>query len=117
LCCSWWATTRRSDAGIPPAAVAARPVHHRAGGEPGRRYAAGTDLATPAAWGAGADHPDLPQSLRHVAERPDFSFADCIKRPLEYPVALAEWVGRMFFAFRDMELRLQMADFGSMFKP
>jgi hypothetical protein len=59
--------------------------------------------------------PVLPPMLRSVAERPDFSFADCIKRPAEYPLALAEWVGRMFLAFRDMELRQQMADFSAMF--
>jgi hypothetical protein len=61
--------------------------------------------------------PVLPPSLRHLADRSDFSFSDCLKRPLEYPTALAEWVGRMFFAFRDMELRLQMADVTSMIRP
>jgi hypothetical protein len=58
--------------------------------------------------------PVLPPTLRSVAERPDFSFADCIRRPSEYPLALAEWVGRMFLAFRDLELRLQIADFAAL---
>jgi hypothetical protein len=61
--------------------------------------------------------PVLPASLRHVVERTDFSFADCIKRPLEHPVALAEWVGRMFVAFRDMELRMQIAGFATLQRP
>jgi hypothetical protein len=59
--------------------------------------------------------PELPPELRAVCERPDFSFADCIRRQAEYPRELNAWVGRMFVAFRDLELRLAMADFASMF--
>jgi hypothetical protein len=59
--------------------------------------------------------PELAPELRAVCERPDFSFADCIRRQGEYPRELNAWVGRMFVAFRDLELRLQLADSAAMF--
>ena len=60
--------------------------------------------------------PALPPALQSVAERMEFSFADCIRHPNEYPGELSAWVGRMFLTFRDLELRWQMADFAAMFR-
>lgn len=62
--------------------------------------------------------PPLPTLLgANVAERADFVFSDVLRKPALYPQDLGAWVGRMFLAVRDLELRLQLADFASLFRP
>jgi hypothetical protein len=57
----------------------------------------------------------LPPSPAGLVDRSDFSFAEVLKRPSEQP-ALHDWVADTFLAFRDLELRLQMAEFADLFR-
>jgi hypothetical protein len=52
-----------------------------------------------------------------IAEHANFSFADALTHPAGHPPEVSAWVGRMFLAFRDLERRLQLADFASMYRP
>jgi hypothetical protein len=62
--------------------------------------------------------PELPSVLGiNVGERSDFSFADALRHQAVYPPEVSAWIGTMFLAFRDLELRLQLADFAAMFRP
>jgi hypothetical protein len=51
----------------------------------------------------------LPLALVGAIDRPGFSFADA-------PAALDDWTKRTFLAFRNLELRLQMAEFADVFR-
>jgi hypothetical protein len=59
--------------------------------------------------------PALPTSARSTVERTDFSLAGCIRLKAVTSTELNGWVGRMFMAFRDLELRLQIAEFAAAF--
>ena len=62
--------------------------------------------------------PPLPTVLGlNIGERTDLTFADALRRPALYPAEVSAWVGKMFLAIRDLELRLQLADFAAMFRP
>jgi hypothetical protein len=58
----------------------------------------------------------LPTLLFGVIYHPGFSIADFLKRPSEYPTMLHKWTSQPFIAFRDLELRLAMADFAPLFR-
>jgi hypothetical protein len=57
----------------------------------------------------------LPTLLYGVIQRPDFSISDFLRRPSDFPTMLHKWTSQPFIAFRDLELRLAMADFASLF--
>jgi hypothetical protein len=57
----------------------------------------------------------LPTLLFGVIYHPGFSIADFLKRPSDFPTMLHKWTSRPFIAFRDLELRLAMADFLPLF--
>jgi len=57
----------------------------------------------------------LPPAPAGLVDSPGFSFTETLKRPAGEP-ALHEWVTRTFLAFRDLELRLQMAEFADLFR-
>ncbi len=57
----------------------------------------------------------LPPAPAGLVDGPGFSFANALQRPGEQP-AIHEWVERTFLAFRDLELRLQMAEFADLFR-
>ncbi len=54
----------------------------------------------------------MPAAHADTVERPGFSFADALRRP----AALNDFTKRAFVAFRDLELRLQMAEFADLFR-
>ena len=58
----------------------------------------------------------LPTLLFGVIYRPGFSISDFLKRPSEFPTMLHKWTSQPFIAFRDLELRLAMADFLPLFR-
>jgi hypothetical protein len=58
----------------------------------------------------------LPFGVQHMVERKDFSFVDCARRPAHHPPTLAAWLERTFLALRDLDLRLQMAEFAALFR-
>jgi len=58
----------------------------------------------------------LPNALRRVIDAPGFLFADALADPTRYPAPLHQWASRAFVAIRDLELRLQLAAFGNLFK-
>lgn len=58
----------------------------------------------------------LPQVLLGVVNRPRFSFADYHRKPSPHPTMLNQWISRSFVAFRDLELRLLMAEFAPLFR-
>jgi hypothetical protein len=49
-------------------------------------------------------------------DKADFSFAGALKRHSNYPPEVSGWAGRMFLALRDLERRLEQADFATMFR-
>jgi len=58
----------------------------------------------------------LPTLLFGVIHHPGFSIAEFLKRPSEFPTMLHKWTREPFIAFRDLELRLAMADFLPLFR-
>jgi hypothetical protein len=60
--------------------------------------------------------PALPEAFRHITERSDFAFADCLRR-FGDQTELNAWVGRVFVTFRDFERRLETADLAAMYRP
>jgi hypothetical protein len=60
--------------------------------------------------------PQLPTLLFGVIYHPGFSIAEFLKRPSEFPTMLHKWTSQPFIAFRDLELRLAMADFLPLFR-
>lgn len=58
----------------------------------------------------------LPTLLFGVIYHPGFSIAEFLKRPSEFPTMLHKWTSQPFIAFRDLELRLAMADFLPLFR-
>ncbi len=56
----------------------------------------------------------LPQTLHGVVMRPRFSLSDYFHRTAER-TTLHRWIADAFIGFRDIELRLQMAEFASLF--
>jgi hypothetical protein len=50
--------------------------------------------------------PMLPAVLHRVIERPNFSFAEFLQRPVDQPTELHDWIKRIFIEFRELELRL-----------
>ena len=60
--------------------------------------------------------PHLPPYLLGVIKRKGFSISDFVKRPSEFPTLLHKWIGEPFIAFRDLELRLSLADLVPLFR-
>ena len=60
--------------------------------------------------------PQLPTLLFGVIYHPGFSIAEFLKRPSDFPTMLHKWTSQPFIAFRDLELRLAMADFLPLFR-
>jgi len=58
----------------------------------------------------------LPTLLFGVIYHPGFSIGDFLRRPTEFPTMLHKWTSQPFIAFRDLELRLAMADFLPLFQ-
>ena len=57
----------------------------------------------------------LPQALHGVVMRPHFSLGDYFGRSTERTM-LQRWIADSFIGFRDIELRLHMAEFASLFR-
>jgi len=57
----------------------------------------------------------LPTLLYGVIYRPGFSISEFLRRPSDFPTMLHKWTSQPFIAFRDLELRLAMAEFTSLF--
>ncbi len=57
----------------------------------------------------------MPLAPAGLVDRSDFSFAEILKRPGEQ-TAMRDWVADTFLSLRDLELRLQMADFADLFR-
>jgi hypothetical protein len=58
----------------------------------------------------------LSPMLAGVIQRPSFSFADYVEKHAEFPTGLHSWISRAFIAFRDLELRLMLEEFGTLFQ-
>ena len=58
----------------------------------------------------------LSPMLAGVIDRPGFSFADYVEKHAEFPTGLHAWISRAFIAFRDLELRLMLEEFGALFE-
>jgi hypothetical protein len=58
----------------------------------------------------------LSPMLAGVINRPGFSFADYVEKHAEFPTGLHAWITRSFIAFRDLELRLMLQEFGTLFE-
>jgi hypothetical protein len=58
----------------------------------------------------------LSPMLAGVINRPGFSFADYVEKHAEFPTGLHAWITRSFIAFRDLELRLMLEEFGALFQ-
>lgn len=58
----------------------------------------------------------LSPHLQGVVERPGFSFAAYLAEVADAPTGLSAWIGRIFIAFRDLELRLMLEQFGEFFR-
>jgi hypothetical protein len=56
----------------------------------------------------------LSPMLAGVIDRPNFSFAEYVEKHAEFPTGLHAWISRAFIAFRDLELRLMMEEFGAL---
>jgi hypothetical protein len=54
--------------------------------------------------------PVLSPFLKSIVERPGFSFSDYLKRYAGQRTELHEWVERVFFEFRELELRLLLRE-------
>jgi len=57
----------------------------------------------------------LPPSPAGLVDGPGFSFAEALRRHVGEP-AMHDWVAEAFLSFRDLELRLQMAEFADLFR-
>jgi hypothetical protein len=60
--------------------------------------------------------PHLPPYLLGVVKKPGFSFSKFLKRPSQFPTMLHKWISHPFVGFRDIELRLSLADFAPLFR-
>jgi hypothetical protein len=60
--------------------------------------------------------PHLPPYLLGVVRKPGFSFSKFLKRPVEFPTLLHKWISQPFIGFRDLELRLSLADFATLLR-
>jgi hypothetical protein len=60
--------------------------------------------------------PHLPPYLHGVVRKPGFSFAEHVKRSAERQTLLHKWIGQPFIGFRDLELRLSLAEFAPLFR-
>jgi hypothetical protein len=60
--------------------------------------------------------PALSPMLAGVIDRPGFSFAEYVEKHAEFPTGLHAWIVRAFIAFRDLELRLMLEEFGTLFQ-
>ncbi|MEO8669068.1 MAG: hypothetical protein ABI399_11170, partial [Bauldia sp.] len=58
--------------------------------------------------------PALSPMLAGVIDRPNFSFAEYVEKHAEFPTGLFAWITRAFIAFRDLELRLMLEEFGAL---
>ncbi len=72
-------------------------------------------LPHPAVSAAPIHIPHLPPYLHGVVRRRGFSFADYLRRAEQHPTLLHKWTSRPFIAFRDLELRLSLAEFAPLF--
>jgi hypothetical protein len=54
--------------------------------------------------------------LHAFINKPGFSFADYLHKPAQYPTELHTWINRSFIAFRDLELRLLLEEFRTLFR-
>lgn len=54
--------------------------------------------------------------LHAFIKKPGFSFAEYLQRPSPHPTELHTWISRSFVAFRDLELRLLLEDFRTLFR-
>jgi hypothetical protein len=73
-------------------------------------------LPHPAAGAMPVHVPHLPPYLHGVVRKPGFSFAEHLKRSAEHQTLLHKWIGQPFIGFRDLELRLSLADFAPLFR-
>lgn len=53
----------------------------------------------------------LTSHLQGIVDRPGFSFAAYLGQTADAPTGLGAWIGRIFIAFRDLELRLLLGQF------
>jgi hypothetical protein len=60
--------------------------------------------------------PHLPPYLHGVVRKPGFSFAEHVKRSADHQTLLHKWIGQPFIGFRDLELRLSLAEFAPLFR-
>lgn len=60
--------------------------------------------------------PRLSPVLNSIINRPGFSFAAFLRKPVAHPTEIHLWAGRAFVAFRELELRLRMEDFRALFR-
>jgi hypothetical protein len=59
--------------------------------------------------------PLLPESIVAI-EKPGFSFAGYLRKPPIYRTEVDGWISRSFIAFRDLELRLSLEEFGRLLR-
>jgi len=60
--------------------------------------------------------PHLPPYLLGVVKKPSFSFSKFLNQPSQFPTLLHKWVSQPYIGFRDIELRLSLADFAPLFR-
>jgi hypothetical protein len=54
--------------------------------------------------------------LNSFINKPGFSFANYLHKPAPYPTELHNWINRTFIDFRDLELRLMLEEFRTLFR-
>ena len=57
--------------------------------------------------------PVLSPFLKNTVDKPGFSFDDYLERPADTRTELHEWIDRVFFEFRELELRLLLRELKS----
>ena len=60
--------------------------------------------------------PHLPPYLNGVVRKTNFSFSEYLKRSAQHQTLLHKWISQPFIGFRDLELRLSLADFAPLFR-
>jgi hypothetical protein len=61
--------------------------------------------------------PVLSPLLHGVINRHTFSFAEYLRNPSNAQTGLGAWIGRTFLGFRDLEIRLRLAEVARSFDP